>query len=243
MSPTAGRTTGKAAGAKKSKTGKAQTLTAPAVTSLRARQKEVARQMLIEAARAAFEAKGYVDVTVDEIAQGAGASRGTFYLYFQSKSEILSAILAELRLAVNAAGLFDDLTAMQNPTVETLQAWFEKYVDFYLQHHQLWYAIRQAQVVEPDFSLIVAANWPVERAASQNGIRSDQLTAIDLYAEIWKSRGPGKRGADADARLTATMMYTFVDQFMYIWLVEGQKLDRRRTTRALAEALHATLPR
>jgi AcrR family transcriptional regulator len=178
--------------------------------------------MLIEAARTAFETNGYVDVTVDEIAQRAGASRGTFYLYFQSKSGILQAILAELRLAVDAAGLFNDLTAMKKPTVDGIQTWFEKYVDFYLQHHRLWHAIRQAQVVEPDFSLIVTAS-------------------IDLYAEAWKSDGAVKSSSHTDARLTATMMYTFVDQFMYLWLMQGHHIDRTKATRALAEALHSTL--
>jgi len=206
------------------KDGKKQAPTPRAPSLLRAAQKELARQKLVDAARSAFEANGYVNVTVDDIAQRAGASRGTFYLYFQSKLDALRAIRDELRIAANEAGLLDDLSAMKKPTVEALTTWFERYADYYLEYRQLWPAIRQAQAVEPEFSIIVAE-------------------AIDLYAGIWKSTGAVK--SDADARLTATLNYTFVDQFMYLWLVEereGQDVARNKVTKTLAEAIYSTLP-
>src|SRR5688572_26565428 len=87
-----------------------------APSPLREAQKELARQKLLEAATAAFEADGYVDVTIDDIVRRAGTSRGTFYLYFQSKSEVLRAVMAELRREVDEAGLFDDFAAMGEPT-------------------------------------------------------------------------------------------------------------------------------
>jgi AcrR family transcriptional regulator len=201
----------------KSKAGVKPETKTRAPSSLRAAQKEFARQRLIDAARAVFEANGYVDVTVDDIAQRAGTSRGTFYLYFQSKIEVLRAILDELRVTVNTAGLFDDLAAMKTADIDTLQAWFEKYVDFYLDFKEIWPAIRQAQAVEPGFIEKVTAS-------------------IDTYTNVWKSHGSSN-----DARLTATVMYTFLDQFMFLWLVEGQKLNRKQTTRALAAAVMATL--
>jgi len=195
-----------------------------ATSPLREAQKEVARQRLVESARAAFEAKGYVDVTVDDIVQGAGASRGTFYLYFQSKSEILRALIDQLRGEVITAGLFDDLRTMGEPTVDGLQQWFEKYVDFYLHHKALWRAMHQAQVVEPEFIAIV-------------------VRAIDQYVDLWKAVRSVKNKKDEDYRLAATMMYTFADQFMYLWLAQGQELNRKKTTRALAEGIYAALMR
>ena len=46
-----------------------------AVTSLREKQKALTREMLVDAAYAAFEEKGYVDATVDDIVRRASASR------------------------------------------------------------------------------------------------------------------------------------------------------------------------
>jgi AcrR family transcriptional regulator len=185
---------------------------------LREAQKELARQKLIEAARVAFETKGYVDTTVDDIAQGAGASRGTFYIYFQGKNEILQALMQLMHTEVERIGLFEDFRTLQEPSVEALQEWFEKYVTYYLDHLHIWRAMHQAQVVEADFTDLVKA-------------------AIDMYADLWKSTGLDRNGSDSDLRIGATMLYTFVDQFMYLWLVQGQDLDRAATTRALATAV------
>jgi AcrR family transcriptional regulator len=185
---------------------------------LREAQREFARQKLIDAARSAFETKGYVDTTVDDIAQGAGASRGTFYIYFQSKSEILRALLEGMRTEVERIGLFEDFRNLEEPSVDALQEWFEKYVTYYLDHLHIWRAMHQAQVVEADFDQLI-------------------MTAIDMYADLWKSTGLNRNGNDDDLRIGATMLYTFVDQFMYLWLVQGQDLDRATTTRALAEAV------
>src|SRR5450755_4736711 len=43
---------------------------------------------ILEAARSVFAHKGFNDATVDDIAEAAGLSKGTVYLYFPSKREI-----------------------------------------------------------------------------------------------------------------------------------------------------------
>jgi AcrR family transcriptional regulator len=195
-----------------------------APSRLREAQRELARQKLLEAATAAFEADGYVDVTVDQIVQGAGTSRGTFYLYFQSKSEVLRAIIEQLRAEVIDAGLFASLAEMEEPTVDALQQWFERYIDFYLNHERLWAAVHQALVIEPGVSEIIKQG-------------------IDDYVALWRSSPwfKAKRPKPKDLRLAATMTFTLVDRFLYLWLSLGQDIDRRRATRALAEAVYATL--
>ena len=56
---------------------------------------ETRRNQIIDAAIEVFGHKGLDVATVDEIAQAAGISKGTIYLYFKSKGEIFDAILAE----------------------------------------------------------------------------------------------------------------------------------------------------
>src|SRR5437899_2225548 len=69
-----------------------------AVTSLREKQKALTREMLVDAAYAAFEEKSYVDTTVDDIVRGASASRPTFYAHFDSKADVLAAVVLKLKL-------------------------------------------------------------------------------------------------------------------------------------------------
>lgn len=54
------------------------------------------RQSLFSAVRAALAEKNIFDLTVDDIVQKAGVARGTFYIYFTDKFDILRAITEQL---------------------------------------------------------------------------------------------------------------------------------------------------
>ncbi|SMC89053.1 TetR/AcrR family transcriptional regulator [Kibdelosporangium aridum] len=57
----------------------------------RERKKQRTRQALIEAAVELFEAKGFQDTTVAEIAEAADVSTRTFFLHFPTKEDVLLA--------------------------------------------------------------------------------------------------------------------------------------------------------
>ncbi|MEI2443672.1 TetR/AcrR family transcriptional regulator, partial [Priestia megaterium] len=44
-----------------------------------------------------FMEKGYVDTSVQDILERSGISKGTFYKYFSSKSELLISLLSSLQ--------------------------------------------------------------------------------------------------------------------------------------------------
>ena len=53
------------------------------------------RKAIIKAAREVFFAKGFMNATIDEIADRCGLAKGTIYLYFKSKEELYASIMAE----------------------------------------------------------------------------------------------------------------------------------------------------
>ncbi len=60
--------------------------------------KERKRQRIVKAAAALFIRQGYRKTSVDQVAQRAGVAKGTVYLYFKNKSELLvQAIVEEKR--------------------------------------------------------------------------------------------------------------------------------------------------
>lgn len=59
------------------------------------RRKEARPRELLEAALAIFIEKGYAAARTDEIAARAGVSKGTLYLYFGGKEDLLRGLLAE----------------------------------------------------------------------------------------------------------------------------------------------------
>jgi AcrR family transcriptional regulator len=66
-----------------------------------------ASEIIASAARL-FRDKGVKAVSVDEIVQGAGVAKGTFYLYFKTKDDLLekltNALVEQIALAAESAG-------------------------------------------------------------------------------------------------------------------------------------------
>ena len=57
--------------------------------------REVRREQIIDAAKAVFAAKGYHDASIDDVIARAEIARGTFYLYFDGKSDVFETVLEE----------------------------------------------------------------------------------------------------------------------------------------------------
>ena len=63
--------------------------------SLRQRRKEARPQELLDAALELFVEKGFATTRIEEVADRAGVSKGTLYLYYPSKEELLKAVIRE----------------------------------------------------------------------------------------------------------------------------------------------------
>lgn len=59
----------------------------------RQRRKEARPQELLDAALVLFVERGFAATRADEVAKRAGVSKGTLYLYYQSKEEIFKAVV------------------------------------------------------------------------------------------------------------------------------------------------------
>jgi len=101
-------------------------------TPTRQRRKEARPQELLDAALELFVEKGFAATRSEEVAQRAGVSKGTLYLYYPSKEELfkavvrqtLSSLIAEgFELAGQFEGSSSDLLAL------LLQTWWERVGD------------------------------------------------------------------------------------------------------------------
>jgi AcrR family transcriptional regulator len=70
----------------------------------RRRLKEARPQQLLDAALMLFVEKGFAATRAEEVAQRAGVSKGTLYLYYPSKEELLKAVISEHLSSRIAAG-------------------------------------------------------------------------------------------------------------------------------------------
>jgi AcrR family transcriptional regulator len=97
------------------------------VENIKARKQQVVRNALSSAAEKLFLARGFENVTVEEIALSAGVSRRTFFRYYESKEDVLVerfSLLGEVLLSKLAARPLDEpaLLAIRNALVPTMEA-------------------------------------------------------------------------------------------------------------------------
>jgi len=64
--------------------------------SKRRKDPEARRSELVSAARKVFVTKGVADSTVSDIVKAAGVAQGTFYLYFDTKNDIVNALAEQM---------------------------------------------------------------------------------------------------------------------------------------------------
>lgn len=102
---------------------------AAVVRAKRERRKEARPGELLAAALELFVEKGYAATRAEEVAQRAGVSKGTLFLYFASKEELFKAVVRE-----NIAGRFsewdEEMTQFEGSSAElvryAMQAWWER---------------------------------------------------------------------------------------------------------------------
>ncbi|HEY0602793.1 MAG TPA: TetR/AcrR family transcriptional regulator [Herpetosiphonaceae bacterium] len=65
------------------------------MSSLKERQREERAALILGAAQEVFTERGYYDASIDEIAARAGIAKGTVYLHFASKEDLLVALVEQ----------------------------------------------------------------------------------------------------------------------------------------------------
>lgn len=101
----------------------------PLKPSTRQRRKEARPQELLDAALALFGEKGFAATKSEEVAARAGVSKGTLYLYYPSKEDLLKAVIRENLSNLIAEGV-DAVDTCDGPTSELLKhlvsTWWER---------------------------------------------------------------------------------------------------------------------
>jgi AcrR family transcriptional regulator len=97
--------------------------------TIRRRRKAERPQEILEAAFTEFSRNGYATTTLDQIADRAGVTKGTIYVYYESKEHLFVSVVREL-MKVTLDTVEDMLDRHQGSTAELLRAQF----DFIYQH-------------------------------------------------------------------------------------------------------------
>jgi TetR/AcrR family transcriptional regulator len=103
---------------------------AAAPAAKRERRKEARPGELVEAALDLFVEKGFNATRAEEVAARAGVSKGTLFLYFQSKEELFKAVVRE-NVAGHLRNGFVEMENFTGPTAELvpylMMRWWQTY--------------------------------------------------------------------------------------------------------------------
>ena len=105
---------------------------APAAAPAHQRRKAERPQELIDAALSLFVEKGFAATRTDEVAARAGVSKGTLYLYYASKEELLKAVIAQRlssQITEGARQVAEHTGPCAELLLDVLAAWWERVYD------------------------------------------------------------------------------------------------------------------
>lgn len=104
--------------------------------SRRKKEKEQRKIAILKASQQLFFKKGYQSVSVESIARKAQISKGTVYLYFNSKEEIYAQIL--LNDIKEFSEKVSDIIDKDESAADMLRKFSDVYVDFFLNDRELF---------------------------------------------------------------------------------------------------------
>lgn len=110
------------------------------------REKENRRSAILDAAEEVFFSKGIENTTMDEVAERAEFSKGTLYLYFKNKNELLHGIVARgLEILYR---LFQTAAEKEEKGIDKIKAIGRAYADFYKTKPNYYSAILHQETQE-----------------------------------------------------------------------------------------------
>src|SRR5512137_1701535 len=119
------------------------------VTERRAREREVRRELAIDAAMKVYEEEGYHAITMDKIAERAELSRAALYLYFKNKEEILvSAIVSHSDYFARVLKeVYDNRENTKDQLLDKLWECFQKFYEKDPATFTAWQYFHQSDVI------------------------------------------------------------------------------------------------
>jgi len=187
------------------------------VRAKRERRKEARPGELIQAALELFVEKGFAATRSEEVAARAGVSKGTLFLYFPSKEDLLKAVITE-----NLAGRFTEWNAefetFEGSTPDMLRyctrVWWERVgatpvsglTKLMLSEGNNFpelSAFYRREVVEPGHALM--------RRILQRGIDRSEFLAVDVDHAIYS--------------VVAPMIFLFLAQHSATWVENDLAFD------------------
>ncbi len=132
----------------------------------RKKEKENRKNSILKAARKLFFERGFKSVTVDLIAAKAEVSKGSIYLYFDSKEEIYTQILISANIERHKE--IENFARQEGTASELLLKYARVYVDFFLENNELFRILMTFMLHAENMNLTEEQNTQLIHTTNEN---------------------------------------------------------------------------
>ncbi len=148
------------------------------------RKGDVRERAILDTCEALLAQKGYDTMTVGDIAQGAGITRGALYFYFGSKQEVVAALVAR---TVEHLWERSRVTAQTEEPRQAIAAAMRRTVELWNEHGPVLRTAIDLSLTVPEIGelwshtadlFITAITAVLERAGVQAGTAPEQASAM-----------------------------------------------------------------
>ncbi|KZD98087.1 transcriptional regulator (TetR/AcrR family) [Lactiplantibacillus plantarum] len=171
---------------------------------------QIARTKIIEAAKKLFEEKGVDETSIRDIAQKAGYSHTTIYLYFKSKQELFNLIAKEP--LEDLYSKFEEIYCLKKSNEDKFFLMCEQYVEF---------GIKQRNF----YSLLTTYRGErIDKERFDNKINDLRMSALDLVSKVLLKIIPVNVESELKNNLIRGMFYFLHGVVMtYVTSLESDK--------------------
>jgi AcrR family transcriptional regulator len=162
------------------------------------RKAAATRAKLLTAARTVFARHGYIDTTVELVVAEAGLARGSFYTYFDSKTDLFKHLAATIDDEFDRDVVKFDRRRAGDP-IENLDRSNRNYLDFVRRNADLYQLAEQV------------ANHDPEIAQAQLRSRQRHIARVESSIRRWQTNGYAD--LDIDPAVTAAALVAMIAGF------------------------------
>jgi AcrR family transcriptional regulator len=191
----------------------------------RKKEKENRKNVILKAARKLFFEKGFKFVTVDSIAAKAELSKGSIYLYFDSKEEIYVEILIanNIEFHKNIADIFQK----ESKASDLLLEFARIYVDYFLYDTELFRIFMAYMLRADQMSLTEEQNGNLMRMTNEN---------IRIIGEILqKGYDSGEFSSVINVRQGQNAIWGMLNGIISLYLFTGAPAKRSEKIHAMVK--------
>ncbi len=149
---------------------------------------EATREKLLRAAESEIGGKGFSEASISSITTAAGVGQGTFYIYFDSKEEILRALVVSYSKSLRQ--YLTEATANTTTRLEKERQGLKSFIDYVRAHSDFYLIVHESLFIDPEIYQYYYRSFSEGYSKRlQNACDDGEIVEIDTEVWSWALMG------------------------------------------------------